>query len=130
MPARTPLRETVSHQGTLSREHQMTPTKIPEDFPRGPQAGAVPGAQPKLLLRKVGDTFVSRWTDEELALRYDVCADLVAQLTPYVRRKREAHPAWSRAEFESRLAAGIRGKPWGLTEPEISWLVQRACEGM
>ena len=106
----------------------MTPTKIPEDFPRGPPTGAVAGAQPKLLLRKVGDTFVSGWTEEELAVRYEICADLVTQLIPYVRRKREANPAWSRAEFESRLATGIRSKPWGLTEPEIHWLVRRACE--
>lgn len=105
----------------------MTPTKIPEDFPRGPQAGAVAGAQPKLLLRKIGEAFVSGWTDEELALRYDVCADLVAQLIPYARRKLEANPAWSREELESRLAAGIRAKPWGFTEPEIGWMVRRAC---
>ena len=106
----------------------MTPTKIPEDFPRGPQAGAVPGAQPKLLLRKVGDTFVSGWTEEERALRYDVCADLAAQLIPYARRKFEANPDWGREGLERRLVAGIRAKPWGFTEPEINWLVQRACE--
>jgi len=108
----------------------MTPTKVPDDFPRDPRPGAVPGAQPKLLLRKAGDAFVSGWTDEERALRYDVCADLVAQLIPYVRRKHAANPAWSRAEFESRLAAGIRAKPWRLTEPEIRWLVQHACKGI
>lgn len=108
----------------------MTSTKIPEDFPRSPHAGAVPGAHPKLLLRRVGDTFVSGWTDEELAQRYDVCADLLTQLIPYARRKREANPEWGRAEFERRLAAGIRAKPWGLTEPEINWILRRACEDL
>lgn len=106
----------------------MTPTKIPEDFPRDPRPGAVPGAQPKLLLQRVGDAFVSGWTDEELALRYDVCADLVTQLIPYARRKLEANPAWDRVELEKRMVAGVRAKRWGLTEPEITWVVRRACE--
>ncbi|SEB19807.1 hypothetical protein [Variovorax sp. YR216] len=108
----------------------MTPTKIPEDFPRDPRPGAVPGAQPKLLLRKVDDAFVSGWTDEELALRYVVCADLVTQLSRYARRKLEANPAWDRAELERRMAVGIRAKPWGFTEPEIDWMVRRACKGI
>jgi len=108
----------------------MTPTKIPEDFPRDPAPGAVPGAQPKLLLRKVGSTFVSGWMEEELVLRYDVCEDLVTQLIPYARRKLEASPERSRKEFEGRLAAGIRAKHWGFTDPEIAWMVRRACEGL
>jgi hypothetical protein len=108
----------------------MTSTRIPEDFPQDPAPGAVPGAQPKLLLRKVGDTFVSGWTEEERALRYDVCADLVTQLIPYARRKLELNPDWDREELESRLAAGIRAKPWGFTEPEIGWMVRRTCEAL
>jgi hypothetical protein len=106
----------------------MTSTSIPEDFPREPEPGAVPGVQAKVLLRKVGDTFVSGWTHEELAQRYDACADLVTQLIPYARRKREAHPDWSREGLERRLAAGIQAKAWGFTDAEISWMVRRACE--
>ena len=108
----------------------MTSTTIPEDFPRDLWLGTVPGTQPKLLLRKVGDTFVSEPTEEELARRYDVCADLVAQLIPYAGQKVEANPDWSREELAVRLAAGIRAKGWGFTEPEISWMVRRTCEGL
>lgn len=63
-------------------------------------------------------------------MRYDICAGLVTQLIPYVRRKFEANPGWDRAGLEHRLAAGIRAKPWGLNEPEISWIVRHACEGL
>ena len=108
----------------------MTSTRIPEDFPRDSAPSAVSGVQPKLLLRKVGDTFVSGWTEEELALRYDVCADLVAQLIPYARRKREVNPAWDREELERRLAVGIRAKQWGFTEPELGWMVRHTCEAL
>ena len=108
----------------------MTSTKIPEDFPRDPGLGAVPGTQPKLLLRKVGNTFLSGPTEEELARRYDVCADLVTQLIPYARRKLEANPDWGREALERRLTAAIRAKPWSFTEAEISWMVRRACEGL
>jgi len=108
----------------------MTPVDIPEDFPRGPGPGAVAGAQPKMLLRRVDGQFVSGWTEEELATRYDVCADFVIQLTSYARRKLDAHPQWGRAGLEARLAAGIRAKPWGFTEAEISWMVCHACAGL
>jgi len=108
----------------------MTLTSIPKDFPREPSPGAAPGAHPKLVLRKAGDTFSAGWTEEELALRYEVCADLVTQLVPYARRKFEANPDWGREGLERRLAAAIRAKPWELTESEIRWLVGRACEGL
>jgi hypothetical protein len=81
-------------------------------------------------MRKIGEKFVSGWTDEELAMRYDVCADLVTQLIPYARRKSEANPAWGCIAMERRLAAGIRAKPWDLSEPEINWIVRHACEGL
>lgn len=108
----------------------MTSASIPEDFPRSPGPGAVAGAQPKVLLRQVGGAFVSGWTKEDLAIRYDVCADFVIQLASYGRRKLEAHPAWGRAGLERRLTAGIRAKSWGFTEAEISWMVRHACEGL
>jgi hypothetical protein len=107
----------------------MSSTGIPEDFPRGPELGAVPGAQPKLLLRKIGETFVLGWTDEERARRYEVCADMVTQLIPYTRRKAEANPDWGREVLEGRLAAGIRAR-WNFTEAEVIWLARSVCEGL
>lgn len=105
----------------------MASTDIPDDFPCGPNVGAVPGAQPKLLLRKIGDAYISGWTDQERAERYQVCSDLVAQLVPYARRKLKTNPTWDVSDFSRDLAAGIRAKPWGLTEVEIDWVVQRTC---
>jgi hypothetical protein len=103
---------------------------IPADFPRSPILGALPGSQPKLLARKIGDRFVSGWTEEETALRYNVCADLVTQLIPYARRKLDANPAWGRDGLERRLVARIRAKDWELTDAEIYWVVRHACEGL
>jgi hypothetical protein len=88
----------------------------------------VAGAHPKLLVRKVGEAYVSGWTDEERASRYEVCADLVTQLISQVRREAEANPEWGREGLKRRLAAGIRAK-WNFSEAEINWMVRHACEG-
>lgn len=45
----------------------------PEDFPRDYGVGAVSGAQPKPLVRKVGEVFVSGLTKDERYARYDNC---------------------------------------------------------
>mgnify|MGYP001100154123 CR=1 FL=1 len=53
---------------------------VPDDFPRKPDPGAVPGVQPKLLVQEVRGRFQSGLTEEELWFRYDVREDLAAQL--------------------------------------------------
>ena len=108
----------------------MTERKIPEDFPREGPLAAIPGTQPKLLLRKIGTKLVAGYTEEELLERYGACIDLVEQLIPYSRRKLAANHSWHRAALESRLVAGIRGKNWDFSKAEIDWIVKRVCDGI
>ena len=101
---------------------------IPPDFPTGRPEGAVPGAQPKILVRKVGDQFISGYTPEELAERYDICEDLVRQLVPYCARKQSENPTWSKDDLVSRVRKGVQAKDWGLSGPEIEWIVTQAVQ--
>lgn len=101
-------------------------SNIPSDFPRE-IAGAVPGAQPKLLVRKEGDRYVSEGNEEERAERYGICVDMVEQLAPRAQRYHGAHPDWGREGVQERLHAAIRAKGWDFTEAEIQWIVRNAC---
>ena len=99
---------------------------VPDDFPRE-FLGSVRGAHPKLLVRKIGDSYVGGLTDEELAERYEMCRDLVEQLIGYAQRKRAEHPEWTLELLLDRLHHGLRLKPWGLSEAEIRWIVLRVA---
>lgn len=69
--------------------------EIPADFPRGFLPGGVPGAQPKLLVRKVGEKYFSEMTDDERRERYEICSDFAQQLISYCKRKQTEKPEWS-----------------------------------
>jgi len=102
---------------------------IPADFPQPEAQGAVPGAQPKLLLVKVGDSYFPPSTDTSIEERHGVCADLVSQLTPYARKKLALHPHWGTEGLEARLLEAIEKKRW-LSGAEARWIVQRVLEGL
>jgi hypothetical protein len=101
-------------------------TPVPDDFPREVLA-SVSGAQPKLLVRKIGEEYIGGLTDEELAQRYELCRDLVDQLTAYAQRKHAEHPEWTLEVLFDRLRNGVRVKRWGLSEAEIQWIVLRVA---
>ncbi|SFB90087.1 hypothetical protein SAMN05216344_10552 [Polaromonas sp. OV174] len=105
----------------------MTPN-IPADFPREPYPGAIPGAQPKFIARKMDGRFVVGLTDEELQERYDVCAELIQQLIPYCVNKQRDNPAWTTADILLRVADGVTSQGWGQTPPEIDWIVGRIAD--
>jgi len=111
----------------------MNPTPltdaIPEDFPRNTFPGAVPGAQPKFLARRIDGKYVAGLTDAELAERYDVCLDLLAQLVPYAKRKL-ADPGGSRDAVMARIREGIRSLDTGLSPQEVEWLVKRVIAAL
>lgn len=103
-----------------------TTTAVPADFPRRVLA-AVPGIQPKLCVRLVGDKYVSGWTDEELQCRHDNCQDLVCQLVAYAIRKATENPDWT-LEFnldriEKALANKGRSGEWDVTTDEQAWIM-------
>jgi hypothetical protein len=103
-------------------------SNIPADFPRDPFPGAVPGVQPKVLARKIGDQYVIGLTDEELQERYDVCVDLVQQLILYCIRKLNENPTWTQANILLKVASSIKSKTWGLSSLEVDWVVKRLAD--
>lgn len=103
---------------------------VPLDFPRETLSGGVPGAQPKLLVRKVGDKYLAGMTDEECEQRYEICIDLSQQLILYCRRKQEEKPEWSTGDILRKTSQGFRSKTWDLSEDEIIWTMERVAQGL
>jgi hypothetical protein len=108
--------------------HPKAEATIPPDFPRDQALGAVSGVQPKLLVRKVGDTYIHRQTAEELYARYDTCFDLVNQLADYCSRKLNEQSEWSALELFEKVQASVRARhDWDLSEGELRWLMGQLC---
>lgn len=107
-----------------------THSSVPADFPRELLSGAVPGAQPKLLARKIDGNYVVGLTEDELQERYTVCEDLVHRLTPYCSRKQREHATWTETEILRKVANAIQVKQWGPSPAEISWIVGRVAENL
>lgn len=101
------------------------PVQIPEDFPRDPYPGTVPGAQEKFIARLINGRYVVGLTDEELKERHDACVDLVAQLVPYCLRKQSENPSWTTADVLRRVQVGVQSKRWGYSPAEIFWVVNK-----
>lgn len=109
----------------------MNRQRVPDNFPRASSYGAVPGAQPKLLLRKVGDTYQSGPSDADVYKRYIVCEDLAQQLKVYASRKMTQN-AWSLQSVVSKIEEGVlkkvRGRIWKFSDAEIAWTIGRLRE--
>ncbi|MFP3586386.1 hypothetical protein SCB29_22375 [Paraburkholderia sp. SIMBA_055] len=89
------------------------------------------GAQPKLLLRKAGDTYRAESTDAEVYERYIVCEDLAQQLVTYTARKM-AENTWSLQTAISKVEEGLlmktRSGIWEFSDAEIAWTIGRTRE--
>lgn len=107
-----------------------TSSPIPSDFPRMRSPTALAGAQPKLAVVLQDGRYVADFSEEELAGRYDVCADLLRQLTAYCQRKRAERPEWSSSELLAKVRRSLHTKGWGLTDGEIDWLISRLDKGL
>ncbi|MDR6469403.1 hypothetical protein J2777_003131 [Paraburkholderia graminis] len=101
---------------------------VPEDFPREPSPGLVPGTQPKLLVRKTHGRYYTGLTDEELWTRYDACEDLAGQLAEYASRKMSASGLSlddALERVEKGLKAKVDGGQWDFSRAEIAWTLNR-----
>ena len=109
----------------------MPRMKIPATFPR--TYGAVGGAQPKVLIQKRNGMLKVTPSEEEIAGRYEFCADLVDELNAYCRRKLEEHPDWTVTFNVERAERGLRQKvlsgEWPLSEREIRWVMTAVAVG-
>lgn len=100
---------------------------VPDDFPREPSPGLVPGAQPKLLVREMDERYHTGLTDEELWTRYDACEDLAGQLAGYASRKMPAS-GLSLDDALRRVEKGLKVKvssgQWDFSSAEIAWVMK------
>ena len=118
----------------LLRPNTMRPkpeATTPADFPRDHEHGAVSGVQPKLVIRKVGEVFVNGSTAERLCARYDMCFDLVNQLTEYCNRKMKERPEWSTSEQCEKVQTTLKSRSdWDLSEGEVQWVMGQMSRRM
>ncbi|MCA8251445.1 hypothetical protein LGN12_30330 [Burkholderia multivorans] len=102
--------------------------EVPHSFPRKLAPGGVPGVQPKLLVRQVGDRYSDELTDRERLLRYRTCEDLACQLREYVLRK-VATNGFSLTDALARAERGLKQKvdsgQWDFSLAEVTWVTSR-----
>lgn len=102
--------------------------KAPADFPRENAPGSVSGVQPKILVVKVDDRFISEVDEEEIYRRWLVCDDLVQQLVAKtVKRMREGRVA-DLDDYVNKLQQWLEAQEWDgwkVTGPEARWTCDR-----
>ncbi|QIM52737.1 hypothetical protein [Hydrogenophaga crocea] len=103
----------------MSTEQTKT---IPDDFPRQGSLGGVSGVQTKLLARKIDGRFLAGPTEAEFYARFDNCADLVVQLTEYIRRKLASMPGTSVEDLLPRVRQAVELKSWDVSRAEMDWI--------
>jgi len=102
--------------------------KVPADFPRAVHLGALPGAQPKLLMVKYRGRYYSLGcTPPELWERWDYCEDLAQQFC----RKSLDNKAGKRAhmtetEILDQYLERLLKTGWG-SDAEMRWVIRRAA---
>ncbi|NPT38324.1 hypothetical protein [Paraburkholderia xenovorans] len=104
------------------------PHVVPEDFPREPSPGLLPGTQPKLLVREMDGRYYTGLTNEELWTRYDACEDLAGQLAEYALRKMSAAGLSlddALRQVEKGLKAKVGAGKWDFSNAEIAWMLHR-----
>lgn len=104
------------------------PRAVPADFPRGGEAGSVPGFQPKVLARVINGKYVVGLTAEELYARWFFCEDLAIQFAARTTRKLSEGLVSDLDAFYRDTERRIRAQPWGLSEEEVQWLMKRSRE--
>ncbi|MGZ8340267.1 MAG: hypothetical protein ACXWU9_11860 [Telluria sp.] len=102
--------------------------QVPADFPRPVHLGALPGAQPKLLMVKYNGRYYSPGcTPPELRERWDYCEDLARQFCQKCldnkagKRAHLSEVAILEQYLERLLKTG-----WG-SDAEMQWLIRRAA---
>lgn len=102
--------------------------KAPADFPREGALASVSGAQPKLLVTKVGDRFSAEVDEEESYRRWVVCDDLVQQLVvKTVKRIREGRVK-DLDDYVNKLQSWLEAQDWEgwkVTGQEARWMRDR-----
>ena len=102
---------------------------LPPDFPRPVHLGAVPGAQPKLLMTKYqGRFYVPGCTPPELLERWNSCEDLAQQLSVKALESsagKRSH--MTEVEILDQYLPRLIATGW-TSEPEARWVIRRTAE--
>ncbi len=103
---------------------------VPDDFPREPTISSVAGSHPKVAVRfdNVSGLYAASGpSDEQVAERYGMCADLVAQLVAKCQANRETkYATLSEVQILERLLGQLNGTGWG-TEAEMAWVIRHTA---
>ena len=100
----------------------------PPDFPREPELGSVSGAQPKLLLTKVGDRFLTGFTEDEVHRRWLVCEDLVQQIVAKTGKRMREGRINDLNDYVNKLQVWLEAQVWegwSVTSAEAWWMRDR-----
>lgn len=103
--------------------------QVPATFPRPVHLGALPGAQPKLLMVKYnGRYYLPGCTPPEIWERWDYCEDLAQQFC----RKSLDDKAGKRAHMSEsaileQYLERLQKTGWG-SDAEMRWVIRRAAE--
>lgn len=113
----------------LETANDIRYAQVPKDFPRPLYSGALPGAQPKLLMVKYNGRFYSPGcTPPEICERWDVCEDLAQQFC----RKSLDNKAGKRAHISEvaildQYLERLLQTGWG-SDDEMRWVIRRAAD--
>lgn len=110
------------------RRHLDETQKAPADFPRDDTPGAVSGAQPKLLLTKIGDRFVAGMDEGEIYRRWLVCDDMVQQLVVKTTKRMKGGRVDNLDAYVDKLRQWLESQEWDgwrLTGAEARWIRDR-----
>lgn len=103
--------------------------KIPADFPRPVHLGAVPGAQPKLLVTKYqGRFYAPGCTPPELLERWNICGDIAQQLVVKSRESKEGKRSrMTEVQILDQYLPRLIETKW-TAEAEARWVMRRVAD--
>jgi hypothetical protein len=111
--------------------HPKPAATTPEDFPSDTMLGAVSGAIPRQLGRKIDGKFVAGMTDEELYLRYDASFEMVNQIVEYCHRKLSEQPELEGPELFNAVRKVLAARDeWDFSVEEQAWMMKKLCSRM
>lgn len=103
--------------------------QVPADFPRPVHLGALPGAQPKLLMVAYNGRYYSPGcTPPEIWERWGVCEDLAQQFyRKSLDNKLGKRSHMTEVEILDQYSERLLKTGWG-SNAEMRWVIRRAAE--
>lgn len=101
---------------------------VPSDFPRPASFGALPGAQPKIIVTEYkGKFYPPEGTPPEIHERWQNCEELARQFASELRLDKAANVTLRTETEMLEQHFRIFRKSW-LTEDEAKWMIRRMSQ--